>query len=80
MFLVLEIQKTGNQIAHILTSHETRQEAESKWHTVLAAAAVSSVPQHAATLLDDRGYTIKVECYEHPVEPEIVQTELDPTE
>lgn len=80
MFLVLEIQKTGNQIAHILTSHETRQEAESKWHTVLAAAAVSSVPQHSATLLDDRGYTLAVQCYEHPVEPEIVPAEPDSTE
>lgn len=80
MFIVLEIQKTGNQIAHILTAHETLQEAESKWHAVLSVAAVSSVPQHAATLLDDKGYTIKVECYEHPIEPEIVQTEPDPTE
>lgn len=80
MFLVLEIQKTGDQIAHILTSHATRPEAESKWHMVLAAAAVSSVPQHSATLLDDRGYTLAVQCYEHPVEPEIVQIEPDPTE
>ena len=64
MFLVLEIQKT-DQVAHLLTAYESKAEAEQKFHTVLAAAAVSSVPVHSAMLITDDGTTLRSERYVH---------------
>lgn len=67
MYLVLEIQKTDDATeAHILTSHANLFEAEQKYHTVLAAAAVSAVPVHSAVILSDTGRTVKgPESYRH---------------
>jgi hypothetical protein len=65
MLIILELQKTGNTLAHLLTTHESRDEAESKYHTVLSAAAVSSVNVHSAVMLDDTGRWIKGETYYH---------------
>ena len=68
MYLVLEIQKTGNQIATNIWAFETRNEADAKFYTVLAAAAISSVPLHAAALLTEDGGCIKNESYNHELE------------
>ena len=65
MFLVIEIQKTGNQLSHIVTTHETQNEAESKFYTVLSYAAVSELDLHAATILREDGRCIRTGCYEH---------------
>ena len=66
MFVVIELQKMSEtQIANIVTAYESRNEAEQKYHQILSAAAVSSVPVHSATMLEDTGYLIKNECYEH---------------
>ena len=69
MFVVLEIQKSDS-IATLVSSHETRNEAESKYHTILAAASISAIPVHSAVLMVDNGTPIKYESYSHPVEPE----------
>ena len=52
-------------MATIVTTHVERNEAESKYHTVLAAAAISAVPLHSAVLMDDSGYTLKNDTYVH---------------
>ena len=50
--------------------------AEQKYHQVLAAAAVSQCPLHAAVLLDFSGRLLKREQYTHAVpEPEEVVEE-----
>lgn len=67
MFIVMEIQK-GASVSTIVNTYETRNEAEQKYHTVLAYAAVSSVPQHSAVMLDDDGSYIKSEVFVHEVE------------
>lgn len=59
MIIILELQKTGNTLAHLLTTHESREEAEQKYHAVLSAAAVSSVAVHSAVMLDDTGHQLK---------------------
>ena len=64
MYIVMEIQKS-NTAATIVNTYETRNEAENKYHTILAAAAISNIPQHAAVLLDDNGEYIKSECFMH---------------
>lgn len=67
MFLVIEIQKTGNTIANIANAYETMAEADNKYYTILAAAAVSNVPKHGAVLLDENCYCIRNDHYEHEV-------------
>ena len=65
MYIVLEIQKNGDAMAHLVSQHDTLQEAESKFHQVLAAAAVSSVDKHSAVLIEENGALLRTECYEH---------------
>ena len=63
--IVMEIQKNGDSIATIVTKHKDPNEAEQKFHTILAAAAVSSVPTHSCVMLSDVGHEIKRETYYH---------------
>lgn len=64
MFIVLEIQNT----ATLVNSYSTRNEAENKYHTILAYAAISSVGKHSAVMLTNDGEFIKSECFEHEVQ------------
>ena len=66
MYIVIEIQK-GNTASTIVNTYETLNEAENKYHTILAYAAISSVPKHSAVLLTEEGDYIKHECFEHTV-------------
>lgn len=68
MYIVIELQKNGDQLGNLVTAHQTLAEAEAKYHAVLAAAAVSSVEAHSAILLNAYGVPIKNECYRHDVE------------
>ena len=65
MYIVIELQTSNGTTAHIVTHHATREEAESKYHTVLAAAAVSNVEIHAATILTAEGFQLMYQCYKH---------------
>lgn len=66
MFVVLELQRSGeNTLGTIVTTHETRNSAEQKYHQVLAAAAVSNVDIHSAVMLSETGQRIKGESYVH---------------
>lgn len=66
MYSVIELQTNDNATVHIYQNAETFSEAMSKYHTVLAAAAVSQVEQHACIVVDEKGRYIARECYEHP--------------
>ena len=66
MYIVMEIQK-GNTASTIVDTYETLNEAENKYHTILAYAAISSVPKHSAVLLTEEGDYVKHECFEHTV-------------
>ena len=66
-YLVIELQTNAeNQVATIVTSHDSKLEAEAKFHTVLAAAAVSSVRQHGAMMFTSTGKFLESDCYTHP--------------
>lgn len=67
MYIVIELQTTGGQTAHIVSSHPTREEAESKFHLILSAAAVSPIPIHAAAILDEFGCILANGSYVHEV-------------
>lgn len=64
MFIVIEFQVT-DKIATIVNDYSDRLQAESKYHQILTAAAISDVPKHGAVLLNDEGQMINHECYIH---------------
>lgn len=71
MYIVMEIQKMADgQVSHLVTTHDTSAEADQKYHTILAAAAVSNVAKHSAVVLSDDGLFIKSETYEHEAQAE----------
>ena len=66
MFIVIELQKiVDNEISNIVTTHENRREAESHYHSILAAAAISTIPVHTAIILSEKGLPVMFQCYEH---------------
>ena len=67
MYIVMEIQ-TSEQVATIVNAYDNRNEAEQKYHQILSAAAVSTVPKHGAVMLTDEGVRLKGECYIHEQE------------
>ena len=64
-YILLEIQASNDAASTIATAFDTLNEANSRYHTILAAAAVSSVPTHTAVLLSEDGKLLKSECYRH---------------
>lgn len=69
MYVVVELQKTSDDaIASLVTTHNTLEEAQSKFHQVLSYAAVSTLPLHSCVLLNEDAYSIKTESYAHEVE------------
>ncbi len=80
-YYIIEIQKHANgEFGHIVhwaydeNADRARLKAEAKYHEVLAAAAVSDLPQHAAALLASDGAEIMRQCYYHAV-PVVVPEE-----
>ena len=65
-YIVIELQtnKDGS-VGNIVSVYDTQEQAESKYHAILASAAVSQVPVHAASLLTSEGYTLDSKCYTH---------------
>lgn len=68
MYYVLELQTTDSSGAVIPFTYTNQAEAESKYHSLLAVCAISSVPKHGAMLFDADGFVIKKEMYVHEVE------------
>ena len=66
MFVVLELQTNENgSIGSLIYTYNSRAEAESKYHSVLSAAAISDVPVHTAVMMDNRGMNIFSQHYLH---------------
>lgn len=68
MYIVIELQKNAQgTVSNIVTDHKNLAEAESKYHAILANAAVSDVPAHSAVILSEDGFPVKHQCYKHGV-------------
>lgn len=66
MYIVIELQKNAEgQVSNLVTSHNTLAEAESKYYSILAAAAVSNVPVHSAIIVCEDGNPVKNNSYQH---------------
>jgi hypothetical protein len=64
--IIIEIQHSNDGTnATLVNSYKDQATAEQKYHTVLAAAAVSNVDVHSAVIMDDTGNRIKGESYYH---------------
>lgn len=68
MYYVIETQTNGTTPASIITAKNTYAEAMQQYHTVLAAAAVSTVEHHACIVIDEEGRYVAHECYNHTAE------------
>lgn len=75
-YYIIEIQQyqdgTYGDIRHFAYDEDpdkARLKAESKYHQVLAAAAISELPSHAAIMFTYEGYPIMNQCYKHEVQP-----------
>lgn len=64
-YTVIEVQEMENGKRGVLaTCHEGHEQALAKLYTVLAAAAVSALPYHAAWLLDSKGVTEEARVFD----------------
>lgn len=70
MYIVVELQKTGNQVGNFVYAFENKNEADSKFHAVMSAAAVSAIPVHSAILIDEQCNIYNSGVYEHRAEKE----------
>ena len=68
LYIVVELQKNDDQLANIVTSHNTLADAQYKFHTIAASAAISVVEKHTVILIDDEGFMVNKITFEHPVE------------
>lgn len=69
-YIVVEIQTNADgTVGTLVSTFNDRNLAESQYHTVLAAAAVSTLPMHSCVLLQNDGRQLAKEFYMHvPVE------------
>ena len=66
MYIVIELQKNEQGVvSNIVTAFDTLAEAESKYYSILAAAAISKVPVHSAIIVSEEGFPVKHQCYKH---------------
>ena len=69
MYFIIEIQGLPDgSFAHIVTTAQTRLEAEAEYHRILASAAVSALPLHSALIVSGDGTPLMHQCYEHETE------------
>lgn len=70
-YLVIELQtQADGTVANIVTAYDERNQAESAYHAILSAAAVSELPCHAAMIVTNEAHVIMGSRYTHGVEPE----------
>lgn len=70
VFYVIEIQTADGAGSVVPFTFTDRDQAESKYHSLLAVAAVSDVQKHGAMLFNADGFMIKSQVYDHTPEPE----------
>ncbi len=46
-------------------AYDSQDVAESKYHKILSAAAVSTLPKYSAILMTDQAFPLEHKCYVH---------------
>ena len=71
MYIVFEIQTNNDgTIGTLVSSYPEQNQAESAYHAVLSAAAISALPVHSCVLLTEEGFELMHGCYKHEPQPE----------
>ena len=65
LYIVIELQSTGESVSTLTWSYETQEQAMAKYYSILAVAVTSSVPIHSAVILTDRGEIVRAERFYH---------------
>ena len=67
-YIVIETQTTGDAVGTIAKAFDDFMQAEHEYHTILAAAAISTVTQHSCFMLTSSGSYLKSDSYSHNTE------------
>lgn len=71
-YIIIELQTYENgTVGSIVTQKESYEEAQSVFHSILASAAVSNLPCHSATILNNRGGVIETKYFMRIADDEI---------
>ena len=70
MYIVIELQTT-TKTAVLTSTYDDLAKAYQKYYTILAAAAVSSVPCHTAVILTETGAVVESKTFAHAQETEV---------
>lgn len=63
-YIVVEIQTNSNgTIGTLITQKDTLNEAQSTYYSILASAALSALPTHAAVLMTNEGITLEFKAF-----------------
>ena len=66
MFIVIEIQTNSDgTVGNLVWAYANENEAYSKYHSVLASAAISNLPCHACVILRNDGQQLAAQAYRH---------------
>ncbi len=66
MYIVIELQTNKDgQVSNIVTNYDTLPQAQNKFYTICAHAAISDIPTHAVIILDSEGINIAQQCFHH---------------
>lgn len=74
IYIVTDIKTVADGSAVLInsTQHSTRNGAEERYHTALAAAARSEqYPKYSAVMMTNDGFVITSQSYEHEIVPEV---------
>lgn len=64
-YIVVELQTDASgAVGNIVTTYDEQPAAYSKYYSILAAAAISQIPKHAAVLMTSEGYLMESRCFD----------------
>lgn len=66
MYIVMEIQTNADgTVGNFVFAYADVNQAYAKYHSILAAAAASTLPRHSAVILENDGHPLEFRCFEH---------------
>lgn len=70
-YLVVELQTNDGTTSAITYGYNTLNEAKARYHLILSTGATSEIDIHSASILDERGFLVVNEYFEHEQIPEV---------
>lgn len=66
MYIVIEMQTNASgEVAAIVNAYPSQAQADSKYYSILSAAALSAVSVHSAVILTNEGRMVSFQSYDH---------------